>query len=126
MEIIEIMRKFWRFEPDPKFPKLTHPILIYADLLATADARNIETARIIYDDRSLDLSGKIDRFLVEIFEKIVSAAESVNTAFFVVGASARDIILKFGFDIETIRATNDIDLGVRVSDWTSMTSYERV
>jgi hypothetical protein len=47
---IEIVRRFWRFEPDPKFPKLTHPILIYADLLATADARNIETARIIYDN----------------------------------------------------------------------------
>ena len=31
--------------------------------------------------------------------------------FFVVGASARDIVLKFGFGIETIRATNDIDLG---------------
>jgi hypothetical protein len=47
---IEIIRKFWRFDPDPDFPKLTHPILIYADLLATADPRNIETAKIIYDN----------------------------------------------------------------------------
>jgi hypothetical protein len=46
---IEILRKFWKFEPDWEYPDLTHPVLIYADLLATADARNIETAKIIYD-----------------------------------------------------------------------------
>ena len=46
---IEIVRKFWKFEPDWEYPNLTHPVLIYADLLATADARNIETAKIIYD-----------------------------------------------------------------------------
>jgi hypothetical protein len=46
---IEIVRKFWKFEPDWEYPTLTHPVLIYADLLATADARNIETAKIIYD-----------------------------------------------------------------------------
>jgi hypothetical protein len=46
---IEILRKFWKFEPDWEYPNLTHPVLIYADLLATADARNIETAKMIYD-----------------------------------------------------------------------------
>jgi len=46
---IEILRKFWEFETDWEYPNLTHPVLIYADLLATADARNIETAKIIYD-----------------------------------------------------------------------------
>jgi len=46
---IEIMRVFWKFRPDQEYPDLTHPVLTYADLLATADTRNIETARIIYD-----------------------------------------------------------------------------
>jgi len=46
---IEILRKFWGFKVDPEHPDLTHPILIYADLLATADARNSETAGIIYE-----------------------------------------------------------------------------
>ena len=46
---IEILRKSWKFEPDWECPNVTHPVLIYADLLATADARNIETAKIIYD-----------------------------------------------------------------------------
>ena len=46
---IEIVRKFWKFETRPEYRNLTHPILIYADLLATADPRNIEIARSIYD-----------------------------------------------------------------------------
>jgi len=45
---IEILRKFWKFKPDQEYHNLTHPVLIYADLLGTADARNIETAKIIY------------------------------------------------------------------------------
>lgn len=43
-----LMKKFWHFETDD-FPGMTHPILIYADLLATGDPRNIETAKIIYE-----------------------------------------------------------------------------
>ena len=65
----------------------------------------------------LDLSKKIDRFTVELFEHIAKVAGSTSAPFFVVGATARDMILKHGHGIETIRATNDIDLGVEVSDW---------
>lgn len=65
----------------------------------------------------LDLSGKIDGFTIELFESIKDVAESVSVPFFVVGAMARDMILKYGYNIETIRATNDIDFGVLVSDW---------
>jgi hypothetical protein len=46
---IEILNAFWNFEYNWQFPKLVHPILIYADLLATGDTRNIETAEIIYE-----------------------------------------------------------------------------
>jgi len=47
---IEILRNFWNFEPDREYHTLTHPVLIYADLLATADPRNIETAKMVYDN----------------------------------------------------------------------------
>lgn len=43
-----LMKKFWNFE-DNEYPGMTHPILTYADLLATGDPRNIETAKIIYE-----------------------------------------------------------------------------
>jgi len=65
----------------------------------------------------LNLSETVDKVTVELFENIAKVAGSMNAPFFVVGATARDIILKYGYGIETIRATNDIDLGVEVSDW---------
>jgi predicted nucleotidyltransferase len=67
--------------------------------------------------RLLDLSGKIDPLTIELFEIIKSAADFRDIKFFVVGASARDMILEYGYDIKTKRATMDIDLGVQVADW---------
>lgn len=46
---IEILKTFWKKEQQKPYPDLVHPILIYADLQATGDARNIETAEIIYE-----------------------------------------------------------------------------
>lgn len=46
---IEIRRKFWSFEYEWAHPHLVPPVLIYADLLATDEARCIETARMIHE-----------------------------------------------------------------------------
>ena len=53
---VEIMRQFWddRFNPDNqkrenKYIDIAPVIIVYADLLAAGDARNIETAGILYD-----------------------------------------------------------------------------
>jgi len=47
---VELLRKFWKFDQgDQKLLQTTPPLLTYADLLRTADERNLETARIIYD-----------------------------------------------------------------------------
>jgi hypothetical protein len=43
---IEILKKFWMFG---EVDKVAPPLVVYADLLATADERNLETAQIIYD-----------------------------------------------------------------------------
>lgn len=48
---IEILKVFWKFKYLWQYPNLVHPILVYADLLATGDRRNIETARIIYEQK---------------------------------------------------------------------------
>jgi len=52
---VEILERFWK--PDEQRPdgELVHPILVYADLLATGDQRNIETARMIYEQHILRL-----------------------------------------------------------------------
>jgi len=65
----------------------------------------------------LDISEKIDSFTVSIYDLLVSVAESQNIKFFIVGATARDIVLHHGFGIEVRRATKDIDLAVQVASW---------
>lgn len=45
---LEVLHKFWNFDIDWKFPHLAPPLLIYADLMARGDTRNIETARMVY------------------------------------------------------------------------------
>lgn len=45
----EIREKFWPFEYAWEHPTLAPPILIYADLLATGDARCLEAAQHVYD-----------------------------------------------------------------------------
>ncbi len=46
---VELRRRFWPFDFEWDHPNLTPPVLIYADLLATGDARCIETAQQLYD-----------------------------------------------------------------------------
>jgi predicted nucleotidyltransferase len=66
---------------------------------------------------SLDLSNKIDAGIVELLSDVNRIAGSVGVSFFVIGATARDIILEQGFGISTRRKTQDIDLAVMVKDW---------
>ncbi len=46
--VVEVRRRFWRFTGDARNTSVVPPILVYADLLATGDARCIETAKMIY------------------------------------------------------------------------------
>jgi predicted nucleotidyltransferase len=64
-----------------------------------------------------DLSGKIDQQTVAALSAVKGIADSQGIPFFVVGASARDLILKHCYGIEPPRMTADIDLGVEVADW---------
>ena len=52
---VEILEKFWKPPEIWKHEDLVHPILIYADLLATGNERNIETAKMIYDQHIIQL-----------------------------------------------------------------------
>jgi len=52
---VELLHRFW--QPDTVVPhgETVHPILVYADLMATGNQRNIETARILYDEHIVQL-----------------------------------------------------------------------
>lgn len=45
----EVVERFWNFNPDYDPPSIVHPVLIYADLIAVGDQRDIETANIIWE-----------------------------------------------------------------------------
>jgi hypothetical protein len=51
---VEMLDKFWQFEGLSQ-NRIVPPLLIYADLIATGNARNIETARIIYEKEIIRL-----------------------------------------------------------------------
>lgn len=46
---VEILDIFWDLPPDPEHPDVVPAPLAYADLLTTQDGRNVEAARVIYD-----------------------------------------------------------------------------
>lgn len=46
---IELLKKFWTFEVPPAHPDVAPALLVYADLVATGDERNLETAQLLYD-----------------------------------------------------------------------------
>jgi hypothetical protein len=46
---VEIVKRFCTLDPKETWRETVHPLLVYADLIATANDRNIETARMIYD-----------------------------------------------------------------------------
>jgi predicted nucleotidyltransferase len=66
---------------------------------------------------SYNLSGRIDPVLVEVLRVIHDEASTRGMLFFVVGATARDILLNHCHAIRTYRATRDLDIGVEVAGW---------
>lgn len=65
----------------------------------------------------LDLSGKIDEITVSAFGRIHKISSSMGIPFFVVGATARDILLDVSHGIGSKRATIDIDIAVFIENW---------
>ena len=52
---VEILERFWKPVEMWKYDDLVHPILVYADLLTTGNQRNIETAKMIYEQHIIQL-----------------------------------------------------------------------
>lgn len=65
----------------------------------------------------LDLSGTIDPLTVEILTTVERVTARCAIRYFVVGATARDMVLYHAHGIRPGRATMDIDLGVELTDW---------
>ncbi len=66
---------------------------------------------------SFDISGKLETSYIDALLAMKEIADHLNIPFFIVGATARDILLEHFHNIRAPRMTTDIDLGVRVPDW---------
>jgi predicted nucleotidyltransferase len=66
---------------------------------------------------SFDLSGKIDNVVVSALGRIHQISSSMSIPFFIVGATARDILLEVHYGIGSKRATVDIDIAVFIENW---------
>lgn len=66
----------------------------------------------------IDISNKFDnRLFVEVLGEVAETTAKFDIPFFIVGATARDFVLEYGFGLNPGRATADVDIGVRVSTW---------
>jgi predicted nucleotidyltransferase len=66
----------------------------------------------------IDISNKFDnRLFVEVLGEVAETTAKFGIPFFIVGATARDFVLEYGFGLNPGRATADVDIGVRVSTW---------
>jgi len=66
---------------------------------------------------SINISGKLDQPVVELFQELNTTAKKLNISIIVVGATARDMVLHHGYGAPIERATGDIDFGINVPDW---------
>ena len=64
-----------------------------------------------------DLSGKIESALIRALLEIKKTADGFKIDFFVIGATARDIIMEHFYKIKAPRMTKDIDVAVCVANW---------
>lgn len=60
---------------------------------------------------------KIDQGILTVIRKVDEIARTCNTAYFLAGATAREIILRHVFGRPPGRRTLDVDFGIAVRDW---------
>jgi predicted nucleotidyltransferase len=68
-----------------------------------------------------NISTKIEPTTVEVLSIIKDVADKLGIPFFLVGAKARDLFFSLLYDIQTTRATLDVDLGIKVDSWEDVT-----
>lgn len=66
---------------------------------------------------SPNVVGKLPEGLVELYQIISHHTEALDIPYLVVGATARDIILRHGFGAAIERGTRDVDFGIQVQNW---------
>lgn len=61
--------------------------------------------------------------LKELLKKLANCFDSIKLPFYVIGATARDIVMRQMLDTVSSRRTQDLDIAIAISDWSM---FERV
>lgn len=65
----------------------------------------------------LNISGKVDPRICEVFDSVNRVLSELKIPYIVVGATARDLVLHHGHGAKIQRATDDVDFAIEVPDW---------
>ncbi|PLX60364.1 nucleotidyl transferase AbiEii/AbiGii toxin family protein [Sedimenticola selenatireducens] len=68
---------------------------------------------------SLDISDKVDPGTLTVLQVVANAARSLGIPFFVIGATARDLVLHLYYGAPVSRATQDLDFAIQIPDWSA-------
>jgi predicted nucleotidyltransferase len=73
----------------------------------------------------LNISAKIDSALANLCAIVASCAAQLQIPYLVVGASARDMVLHYGYGARVQRATADIDFALQVPSWDAFAALRK-
>lgn len=57
--------------------------------------------------------------LVELLRKLTDSFGRMGREFYVIGATARDVIMSQQLEINSIRKTKDLDIAIAIPDWSA-------
>jgi len=66
---------------------------------------------------SLDLTELLPDKKKDLYSLLNNIMNKLNVDYFIVGATARDLLLEFGYNIKSPRATLDTDLAIFIDSW---------
>jgi len=72
----------------------------------------------------LNLSGKIDQDTVQLLRIVNDVTSELSVPYLVVGATARDMVMHFGYGARIQRATKDLDFAIQISEWDAFTAIK--
>ena len=65
----------------------------------------------------LNLAGKIDNGTIALLSVVDQVAGEIGVPYLVVGATARDMVMHYGYGAPIQRATADLDFAIQLPDW---------
>ena len=73
----------------------------------------------------LDLTGKIDPSAESTLKIVNEVTSDLDIPYLIIGATARDMVLHYGYNTPVQRATTDIDFAFQVESWEHFATIEK-